>query len=78
MNGKGSKPRPMSIDRDEWAERWERIRWGSEHPDWPERGDPCDNCGIDPGKYTGSFWWLCDKCAGLDKYTDVAPDPETP
>jgi hypothetical protein len=36
MNGKGSKPRPMSIDRDEWAERWERIRWGSEHPDWPE------------------------------------------
>jgi hypothetical protein len=27
MNGKGSKPRPMSIDRDEWAERWERITW---------------------------------------------------
>ena len=36
MNGKGSKPRPMAIDREEYAERWERIRWGSEHPDWDE------------------------------------------
>jgi hypothetical protein len=25
MSGKGSKPRPLSIDRDEYAQRWDEI-----------------------------------------------------
>jgi hypothetical protein len=25
MSGKGSKPRPLSIDRDEYAQRWDDI-----------------------------------------------------
>lgn len=25
MSGKGSKPRPLSIDRDEYAQKWDEI-----------------------------------------------------
>ena len=39
MSGKGSKPRPMSIPREEYDQRWGSINWSGGRPVWTGQAD---------------------------------------